>query len=258
MPLKSFFSFAGKSKLARSAALFTLWLVIMVLTVIPAVCALFLDELTLFNRVMMLVVSTTGGLFCWVILRTMHRRQHLLVAFEQATLRVQQGDFTQKVEIRSNGEFQRLGAAFNTMTAQLNVSFQTMTSLSELDRLILSGAAIKNVVKHVLASTYEIHGINSFVFLWKKTPLLGQLFFSDEEGVHEQAVDLSNALSNEEDPYEMSRGATWSAVGRCHHGRKPARSAHAGSTGGDRSRQPYPVPACTTWRSRHNVANTMM
>lgn len=165
----------------------------------------YLENPTLFTQVMMFAISGVGGLFCWTMVRTIRHRRQLLRTIERATLRVQQGDFARRVDIRSNEEFQQIGAAFNTMTAHLNVSFKTMTSLSEVDRLILSGAAIAEVVKHALASTNEIHDFDSYVFLWKKTPLLGQLYFTDEDGVHDHPVDLSNALSNEDDPQEITK-----------------------------------------------------
>ena len=167
--------------------------------------ASYLANPTLFTQVMMFAISGVGGLFCWTMVRTIRHRRQLLRTIEHATLRVQQGDFAHTVDIRANEEFQQIGAAFNMMTAHLNVSFKTMTSLSEVDRLILSGAAIAVVVKHALASTNEIHDFDSYVFLWKKTPLLGQLYFTDEDGVHEHPVDLSNALSNEDDPQEITK-----------------------------------------------------
>ena len=186
-------------------ALCVLCLVIAPLAVVMTGSTIYLEDPTLFTQVMMLTLSGVGGLFCWTMVRTISHRLQLLRTIERATLRVQQGDFAHTVDIRLNEEFQLIGTAFNTMTAHLNVSFNTMTSLSEVDRLILSGAAIEDVVKHALASTNETHDFDSYVFLWKKTPLLGQLYFSDEDGVHEHPVDLSNALSNEDDPQEITK-----------------------------------------------------
>ncbi len=205
MLLDFFTSFTSKIKSERRIVLSVLCLVSAPLAVVLTGSLLYVEEQFLFNRVLVFTLAGMCGLCCAMVVRTIRQRRDLLVAIRRATLRVQQDEFTHKVDIRSNDEYQQLAAAFNNMTAHLDVTFQTMTSLCELDRLILSGAAIKNVVKQALTSTNEIHVIDSFVFLWKKTPLLGQLYFSDDEGVHEHPVDLSNILSNEEDPAEITK-----------------------------------------------------
>ncbi len=175
MLLDFFTSFTSKIKSERRIVLSVLCLVSVPLAVVLTGSLLYVEEQFLFSRVLVFTLAGMCGLCGWMVVRTIRQRQDLLGAIRRATLRVQQDDFSHKVDVRSNDEYQQPGAAFNNMTAHLNVTFQTMASLCELDRLRLSGAAIKNVVKQALTATNEIHGIDSFVSLWKKTPLLGQL-----------------------------------------------------------------------------------
>jgi diguanylate cyclase (GGDEF)-like protein len=71
-------------------------------------------------------------------------------ALVDATRRIASGDFTARAEIRRNDEFADLAHAMNRMAAGLNRQFDTMRMLAQIDRLILTGASIDQVVQRVL------------------------------------------------------------------------------------------------------------
>jgi diguanylate cyclase (GGDEF)-like protein len=71
-------------------------------------------------------------------------------ALVDATRRIASGDFTARAEIGRKDEFADLAHAMNRMAAGLNRQFDTMRMLAQIDRLILTGAGIDQVVQRVL------------------------------------------------------------------------------------------------------------
>jgi diguanylate cyclase (GGDEF)-like protein len=67
-----------------------------------------------------------------------------------ATAQFARGDFTARAPVGRNDEFADLAAAMNSMAAGLNRQFDTLRLLAQIDRLILSGASVEQVVDRIL------------------------------------------------------------------------------------------------------------
>jgi diguanylate cyclase (GGDEF)-like protein len=69
---------------------------------------------------------------------------------------VSNNDFSKKVIVDSNDEFQELANSFNTMTMKLSKQFNALTTLSEIDHLILSNPDIEHVITTILKRLHKI------------------------------------------------------------------------------------------------------
>ncbi|HYC33309.1 MAG TPA: HAMP domain-containing protein, partial [Gemmatimonadales bacterium] len=91
-----------------------------------------------FTRTFLLVmlVSATA-----VLLLSVHQIRRSLLpmhALQEGAGRIAQRDFSSRVAIRSNDEFEELGSSFNAMAAQIDRQFQALATAAEIDRAVLS------------------------------------------------------------------------------------------------------------------------
>lgn len=88
----------------------------------------------------------------WLTVRMLRRRFKPLTDLEEVTRMLARGDYSQRINIKTNDEFESLGRAFNEMTNQLEASLISSQSVADIDRLILSAADLDLVVRKVLIS----------------------------------------------------------------------------------------------------------
>jgi diguanylate cyclase (GGDEF)-like protein len=79
-----------------------------------------------------------------------------LVALRDATRRVARGDFTGRLHVDSDDELAQLGDAFNAMTEKLGSQFTSISTMAEIDRLILSSFDTRYIVATVLHRAGEL------------------------------------------------------------------------------------------------------
>jgi len=79
-----------------------------------------------------------------------------LVELRNATQHIAGGDFNSKVNVSSNDELGELGDAFNKMTRKLGGLFSSLSTMAEIDRLILSSFNADYIVSTALARSSEL------------------------------------------------------------------------------------------------------
>lgn len=79
-----------------------------------------------------------------------------LEKLREGTQRIARGDFTSRVAITSGDEFEELGDSFNAMVGQLGRQFDTLATISEIDRAVLSALETNTIVGTVLDRVGEI------------------------------------------------------------------------------------------------------
>ena len=91
-----------------------------------------------------------------ILLGMVHIRRSLvpMQRLKEGTERLALGDFT-AVEITSGDEFADLADSFNRMSAQLSRQFNTLTTIGEIDRAILSSLNSRDIVSTMLGNMYE-------------------------------------------------------------------------------------------------------
>ena len=94
-----------------------------------------------------------------VLMLSSSQIQRILIPLRKLTLAIQDignSNFDSKVVIESRDEFSDLADSFNTMGAKLSDQFQSLETMAEIDRLILSSQDAENIVQIVLVRIQEI------------------------------------------------------------------------------------------------------
>jgi putative nucleotidyltransferase with HDIG domain len=73
-----------------------------------------------------------------------------LAELREGTQRLGRGDFEGRVDVKSGDEFEELAGSFNTMAGQLKRHFDTLSSMAELDRAVLSSLDVETIVRGAL------------------------------------------------------------------------------------------------------------
>jgi putative nucleotidyltransferase with HDIG domain len=109
-----------------------------------------------FKRIFPLVILMS--LFVVLLLSVIQIRRSMvpLGMLQEGTKRIAAKDFDSRVTIRSNDEFEELAASFNTMASQLGKQFNTLTTLAEIDRAILSSLETEKIVDVVLNRMHDV------------------------------------------------------------------------------------------------------
>ncbi len=88
----------------------------------------------------------------WQIRRTLVPLERLI----DGTRRAAHKDFSVRVEVDGNDEFGELAESFNTMTSRLGRQFTALSTLSAIDRTILSRPDVEQVIEAVLRRIRDI------------------------------------------------------------------------------------------------------
>ncbi len=94
-----------------------------------------------------------------VLLFSISQIRRVLVPLEElrkATKRIAQRDFNTRVRVESGDEFEELGGSFNTMASQLDKQFTALSTMAEMDRVILATLNTREIVDTLLARIPEI------------------------------------------------------------------------------------------------------
>ena len=101
----------------------------------------------------------------WVVLLLsviqIRRSMIPLEKLREGTRRIAAKDFDSRVMIKSGDEFEELGASFNMMASQLGKQFNTLTTLAEIDRGILSALDSEKIVDVVLKRMRDVFPCDS-------------------------------------------------------------------------------------------------
>ncbi len=151
---------------------------------------------THFKKIFLLIVL----LSLWVVLllSIVQIRRSLipLEKLQEGTRRIAAQDFTTPVTIRSGDEFEELGASFNAMASRLSKQFNTLATMGEIDRAILSALDTERIIGVVLSRIPEVFPCNyvSVTLLSDKDRNVGRTYTGSGETDKEEiveAIDLS-------------------------------------------------------------------
>lgn len=117
----------------------------------------------------------------------------------EGTKRVADRDFTNRVNITSNDEFEDLGRAFNEMTGQLDKQFAALQLLAEIDRAILSSLDRKKVLATTLLRTKEFFACTTTIFIKHSNQSPGHLKVYKMFGRRMEDPAISYLTASEED-----------------------------------------------------------
>ncbi len=97
----------------------------------------------------------------WVVLllsvRQIRRSLVPLEKLREGTRRLAQKDFSGQVVVDSGDEFEELADSFNAMASQLGKQFHALSTMAEIDRVILSVLDTRRIVDTILARMPDIY-----------------------------------------------------------------------------------------------------
>lgn len=109
-----------------------------------------------FRRIFPLVVLMS--LWVVLLLSTSQIRRNLvpLEKLREGTRRIAMRDFASRVTVTSGDEFEELAGSFNAMASQLGRQFNTLATIAEIDRAILSALETETIVDTVLTRMRDV------------------------------------------------------------------------------------------------------
>jgi putative nucleotidyltransferase with HDIG domain len=103
-----------------------------------------------------LVILLTLLVVIFLSINQIRRNLIPLEKLQESTRHIAQGEFDSHVTIKTGDEFEELAASFNTMADRLGKQFKTLTTITEIDRAILSTLDTDNIVEVVLNRIHHI------------------------------------------------------------------------------------------------------
>ena len=112
-------------------------------------------------------IAEFKSIFAFVILLTLaivallsvHQIRRNLIPLEKLLEGIQHisnKQFNKPIEVASNDEFEELASSINTMAVQIDKQFQILSTMADIDQIILSTLKIEDIIKIVLNRTHEI------------------------------------------------------------------------------------------------------
>lgn len=126
-----------------------------------------------------------------IIASTLTNRRLLapLAELARGTNALRNRHYDVKLSIKTDDEFEELGAAFNSMTETLRANDRFTTALSQVDQLILKTRDLERVIRSVLNAIRSIEAHNAWVLTFgHETIPAERLYWVDAEG----ALDSSD------------------------------------------------------------------
>ena len=130
--------------------------------VVSAPRSVALESLSVFNRVAPQALVLSLLLIVLLSVSQIRRTLDPLGRLVAGTRRLAAQDFSARVDVAGNDEFGSLGRAMNDMAERLGKQFGTLTTLAEIDKLILSSDDIEEVLEAVMeraSANFPGHGI---------------------------------------------------------------------------------------------------
>lgn len=107
---------------------------------------------TIFAPLLLLTVLVVS----FIAAKQLRKKIAPLLTLRDATQRIASGDFGGRINIVGDDEFAVLGDAFNVMADRLGAQFTSLSTMAEIDRLILSSFDARFIIATVLSRAGEL------------------------------------------------------------------------------------------------------
>lgn len=125
-----------------------------------------------FRHTFLLVIASAFSAVVLLSLAQIRRSLHPVTLLEEGTARLADGDFSTRVTVTSDDEFQDLADSFNSMTDRLSQQFHMLETISAIGQAILSSyepAAMMRIVQSRITETIDCQAIGMFLVDPKET-----------------------------------------------------------------------------------------
>ncbi|MDH5740189.1 MAG: response regulator, partial [Nitrospira sp.] len=146
-----------------------------------------------FRHTFLLVIASALSAVVLLSLAQIRRSLHPVALLQEGTAQLAEGDFSARVTVTSNDEFEELASSFNSMTGKLSQQFHMLETISAIGQAILSShepAAMVRIVQSRITETITCDAIGMF------------LVDSDDTGPTVLSVRFLNGHSDELKTYQ--------------------------------------------------------
>jgi two-component system sensor histidine kinase/response regulator len=119
-----------------------------------------------FHHTFLLVIASALSAVVLLSLAQIRRSLHPVTLLQEGTARLAGGDFSTRVAVTSDDEFQALAGSFNSMTDQLRQQFQMLETISAISQAILSShepGAMVRIVQSRITETIGCEAVGMFL-----------------------------------------------------------------------------------------------
>lgn len=119
-----------------------------------------------FRHTFSLVIACALSAVVLLSLAQIRRSLHPVALLQEGTAQLAMGDFSTRVTVTSNDEFEELASSFNSMTGKLSQQFHMLETISAIGQAILSShepAAMVRIVQSRITETIACDAIGMFL-----------------------------------------------------------------------------------------------
>lgn len=121
-----------------------------------------------FNRVFPLIILLSLWIVLLLSMYFLRKNLEPLNKLQEGTRRIAGKDFTTRVQVNSDDEFEELANSFNAMTARLNTQFNALAVIDKIDRAILSSLNSSVIVPTALRMMKDFFNADVIFFARNK------------------------------------------------------------------------------------------
>jgi diguanylate cyclase (GGDEF)-like protein len=122
-----------------------------------------------------------------------------LEALIKGISRISNNDFSHRISVSTDDEFTQLANSFNTMSSKIHQQFTFLTTLSDIDQLILSSTSLKDIIKTTLSlanTAVESSSVRIGIIDDSKQNMI-DIYSEDQNHVHGTSIH-SHPISDDE------------------------------------------------------------
>ena len=109
-----------------------------------------------FSDIFGFIILLTLAIVAWLSVHQIRRNLIPLEKLMEGVQRIANKDFKKPVDVKSGDEFEELADSVNHMAVQIDKQFHLLSTMANIDQLILSTLKIEDIIKIVLTRTHEI------------------------------------------------------------------------------------------------------
>jgi putative nucleotidyltransferase with HDIG domain len=152
-----------------------------------------------FNKTFFLIILLSLWIVLFLSLNQIRRSLIPLEKLKTGVQRIAKKEFNTKVIITSRDEFADLARTFNAMAYRLGRQFKTLTTITEIDRAILSALKADDIVTTLLNRINDVIpcDVVGVTILDKKNPEIGIIYLGDQNSSSEENKKMLTLSQNE-------------------------------------------------------------
>jgi HAMP domain-containing protein len=168
--------------------------------------------MTEFKRIFPLFSILALMVVLWLSIATIRKSTVPIGLLKEGVQRIARRDFSQKVSVSSNDEFEELATAFNEMSDALNHKFKTLSVRADIDRAVLSTLDREDIIKAALTGIAECFDCQDYGISLIGSDLFPRSFGFYSSSLHPQSILKESVEVTARDRMVLSQNADYLVI----------------------------------------------